>query len=250
MNQRFGVTPDQAREILQEMVDGQSPAKLTYQAGAGWVMVKSRFVGVDESSDLLLLEFSPRGDEAEDPPEAGQSIGVAFRRGSRKCVFDSHVVDQVAMPDDRPGTLALRLAWPEKVNELQRRLYVRTPVPRGRLIPVDLWIREAGGGRDEPPAQRGRLVDLSAGGISVELAREARPRWREDDPLSCRFRADPNHELVEASVRLTSHSRLPDGHVRLGLQFVGLDASEQGRQVLQQIHRMTTRLQRRRYDDR
>jgi c-di-GMP-binding flagellar brake protein YcgR len=88
------------------------------------------------------------------------------------------------------------------------------------------------------------MLDLSAGGLSVDFPREVRPRWREQDQLSCRFAAGPDRTPVEVSARLTHYSREADGHVRLGLQFLGLDTCEQGRHVLQQIHHMANRLQR------
>ena len=245
MSPQYLVRPDVAQAILSDAIRSRTPAVLTYQTPAGWAMLKSRLVGVQNDGQRLLLDLPRVTEPAEPQPETGQNLGVSFRRGSRKCVFSAMVVDETVATIDGCRTAVLRVTWPDDLAELQRRLYQRTLVPQGRLIPVDLWLARAGDDRQpEAMPHRGKMLDLSAGGLSVELPREVRPRWREDDQLSCRFAAGPDRSPVEVTARVTHYSREGDGHVRLGLQFLGLDACEWGRQMLQQIQHITNRLQR------
>jgi c-di-GMP-binding flagellar brake protein YcgR len=249
LNPQYLVRPDLARTILLDAIKCHAPAVLTYQSAAGWAMLKSRFVGTEADSESILLELPHSLEPDTRLPEASQNVGVSFRRGHRKYVFNAMVIDGSEPGDTNRRTPVLRVAWPEELNELQRRLYHRTPVPQDRLIPVDLSLAQAGPDRlvDSIP-QRGRMIDLSAGGISVEIPHEMRPRWREDDQLSCRFATGPDRDPLEIPARITHYSRTTGGHIQLGLQFLGLDACEQGRQVLQRIHQMTNRLQRFRRD--
>ncbi len=248
MSQQFGLRPEHAREILTEAARNHTVTTITWETAGGWVMVKTRLCGLADEGNLLI-ELPPAAEPAQPAPQLGQSIGVSFRRGSRKCVFDSAVVGQVELSRQNRQITALRVAWPDDVQELQRRLYQRTQVPRGRFIPVELWIEQAGGESAETSPQRGKMLDLSAGGVSIELPHENRPRWREDDRLACRFATDPDRQPIEIPARLTHYSRDSAGHVRLGLQFVGLEACDGSRQKLHRIHQMASRLRRSRHGD-
>jgi c-di-GMP-binding flagellar brake protein YcgR len=245
LSQQFALAPRHSRAALLQAVETHEIATATWQTDAGWVVAKARFISADASSGVLHLELMPGQSDAQTALQIGQELGVSFRRGSRKCVFASCLVESTQDRADGRARHILRLTWPEILDELQRRLYHRTPVPPGRVVPVDLWMgptAESTGAEGLP--QRGRMVDLSAGGLSVELPREVRPRWRDDDQLSCRFSVGADQQPIEVAARLTNYTRLSDGHVRLGLQFLGLDAGGGGRHTLQQISHFAGRLRR------
>lgn len=244
MSQPYPIDAYEWSEQLHEVARNRLPATITYQTHKGWTVLKARFVATPAESDLLAIDFVNPPDHAEPAPQPGQELGISYRRGSRKCVFTACFVDLSTTPVSSGGTrTTLRFTWPQHVEELQRRLYHRTPVPRGRLVPVDLWLAQAQEDFDSGAlAQRGRMVDLSAGGLSVELPGETRPRWREDEQLSCRFAPGPDRPPIEVAAKLTHYTRLSDGHVRIGLQFLGLDTGERGRHTLQKISRMAQRL--------
>lgn len=244
MSQQYQLRPDRSRAALLEAVEAGQHATLSWQTEQAWQLAKARFVSVD--ADECAVGVRLAANTGCELPEVGQELSVSFRNGSRKYVFTTCLVERPdAMPPiGKPG-VTLRLSWPEVVHEMQRRLYHRTPVPPGRFIPVDLWLAQAR--ESEPidaPTQQGKMVDLSAGGVSVELPRQTRPRWREDDQFTCRFSTGPDRPPVEVTARLTNYTRLPQGHVRVGLQFLGLDAGERGRHALQQINLLTSRLRR------
>jgi c-di-GMP-binding flagellar brake protein YcgR len=243
LSQRFALTADHTREAIAQAAQARTIVGLTWQSREGWVMLKSRLLGVHAENELLV-QFPGDDVNGTTLPEIGQDISVSFRRGSRKCVFDTPVAGYIELNENGRRIVAIRVAWPTDLHELQRRLYQRTPVPRGRIIPVDLWIKQAGGENLVPNSQRGKMLDLSAGGVSIELSRELRPRWREDEQLACRFATDSDREPVEIPARVTYYSRESDGRVRVGLQFLGLDACDRGRQTLHRIQQMTGRLRR------
>jgi len=278
MNPQKQLNPEMLQAILHEAIKKRMPAMVTYRGPKGWAMIKSRLLGVEADSELILLEltndFKAEADtyitesnvynesndsidelQAESPAslesletddlKLGQSLGVSFRYGHRKCMFSTVMLGKSQRPQQDRNRCVLRVEWPEEVSELQQRLYHRTPVPYGRMIQVDLQLAQDDSSADTLPLpQRGRMLDLSAGGISVEIPRETRPRWRQDDQLLCRFATGSDRDLLEVSARIKHCSRTADGQVRLGLQFVGLDACEDGRQTLLQIRRMTNRFQR------
>lgn len=238
MGQNYVFETEHAREHLLEAARTREPVTITYHAKTGWIVIKGRFAGEQDGSGALVLEQSNPLRDSEPAPEFGQELGVSYRRGSRKCVFTAAFVD--SQPSPKNGRPLLRLTWPEQIEELQRRMYHRTPVPQGRLIPVDLWLAQAQAADSANSAHRGTMVDLSAGGLSVELPRESRPRWREDEQLACRFSTGPDRPPIEVTARLTNYTRMSDGHVRVGLQFLGLDTNDRGRNTLHRISRMAS----------
>lgn len=229
---------------LTDAVRSRTPATVTFQSPSGWTQFKGRFLFGSGDPGFLSVEVICPAGTTDALPQPGQEMGVSFRRGSRKCVFTTCLARTARDAAGGASRAVLVLTWPEQVQELQRRLYHRTPVPHGRFIPVDLWLAEAG--RDDDPSlpQRGKMLDLSAGGVSVELPREVRPRWRENDQLACSFAGPPNRSPIEVAARVTNYERRPDGLVRVGLQFMGLDTGERGRQTLEQISRVMQRLRR------
>lgn len=246
MSQQYALERRPSHEALAQAAETRDIATVTFQAAAGWAVVKTRFVNADKGSGVLELELLAGQPDIRSALQIGQELGVSFRRGSRKCVFTSCLLESA---EDRGAggrsRHILRLTWPDNLQELQRRLYHRTPVPEGRVIPVDLWMgRKAEDSANNSLPHRGRMVDVSAGGLSVELPREIRPRWREHDQLACRFAAGPDRAPIEVAARLTHYTRLADGHVRLGLQFLGLDAGDRGRHAFQQISHLANRLRR------
>lgn len=269
MNPQKQLNPEMLQAILHEAIKKRMPAMVTYRGPKGWAMIKSRLLGVEADSELILLELTNESkakadthlsesndsiDESQaeslelletDDLKLGQNLGISFRYGHRKCMFSTVMLGKSQRPQQDRNRCVLRVEWPEEVSELQQRLYHRTPVPYGRMIQVDLQLAQDDSSADTLPLpQRGRMLDLSAGGISVEIPRETRPRWRQDDQLLCRFATGSDRDLLEVSARIKHCSRTADGQVRLGLQFVGLDACEDGRQTLLQIRRMTNRFQR------
>lgn len=245
MSPQYPLKSDSSHTTVLEAAETRQPVTITWQAETGWQVTKGRFADADPDAASIYLHLPAAAGTTR--PEVSQDVSVSFRRGSRKCVFTSCLIDSFEgrARDGGKSGLILRLSWPDSLQELQRRLFHRTPVPPGRYIPVDLWLSQANEDLSEhATAQRGKMVDLSAGGLSIELPRETRPRWREDDQFTCRFSAGPNRPPVEVAARLTNYTRLSEGHVRVGLQFLGLDGGDRGRQALQQISFLTSRLRR------
>lgn len=244
MSQQYQLRPDRSRAALLEAIETGQHATLSWQTDRGWQTAKARFTQTDDGECSVRVQLAPNS--SGDLPQISQEVSVSFRHGSRKYVFTACLIEcSEASPPARGPRSAMRLSWPEVIHEMQRRLYHRTQVPPGRFIPVDLWLAQAeAAGPNENASQRGKMVDLSAGGVSVELPRQIRPRWREDDQFTCRFATGPDRAPIEVTARLTNYTRLPEGHVRVGLQFLGLDTGEKGRHTLQQIGILTSRLRR------
>lgn len=233
-------------QLIEDMVDTRGQTILTWKLDQGWATLKTRFVGMNDGRTELLIE-SRRHDDADAATiEAGQSVEVSFRHRHKKLVFVTIALGSCRLADGTRGSLrAVRLQWPQRVVQLQRRVYHRAKVPGHVSIPVDLWrgdldtARQAGASLCE-----GAMMDLSAGGISVALAVDRVRQWRENDTVSASFLLEPLEPPVRVSGQLRHMDALPDGRVQVGLQFRGLEADLEQHETLQRITQLAARLDR------
>ncbi|GMV95642.1 MAG: PilZ domain-containing protein [Phycisphaerae bacterium] len=246
MSKPIELSGSRQEELLREAVSRQMPLCLSYRPrDGGWMNVDSMFLGFDRSSGDLVVA-APAGPEHLAPEFVeGQSVGVAFRRAHRKCVFETSVTGRCFFAEDRGDDVpAIRLLWPTSVFELQRRLYYRTPLPPGMELPVEVW-RWGADPEDSGFGQplRGTMVDISAGGVSLALREQENPHWCNDTPVGCAFTAGLGGERIE----LYGHTRYlrpaRDGQFRLGIQFLGLETDGDSRGLLEQVLKLTGEFQ-------
>lgn len=241
MNELMEIASIHLEDLLREAVSRQSPLELTYRLESGWVKAGSRFLGLDRSSGDLVTAWPSCPQQLSPELVDGQTIGVSFRRASRKCMFETVAAGRCLYSSGGDNDVpALRLLWPDDVIELQRRLYYRTPVPRDIYLPVQvrLWDPDYGAEEDRRPL-RGRMLNISAGGLSLALKPEDNPRWQTDTRIMCSFVAAPGEPPVEIYSHLRHLDECPDGSVHMGVHFMGLEATSENRRALQQVLELT-----------
>jgi len=234
-------------QVLRDAVARNTAAVLSLKNGHAWSVHKSRLLGASATLDAIVVEYPAPTSPSSAPPEVapGESCSVAFRRGHKKCIFTSRIIGRRAYALNQQVTVdALVLSWPETLQGLQRRAYYRAPVPRHRTVIVECW---QGGARNRSkagtvvwPSYHGRLVDLSAGGMRVALSGGRDPGFHVGDLLGIQFQPDSSMEpLVLDAILRHSQPRKPDA-VHLGLQFVGLEMTVEGRRLLTHILRVVS----------
>jgi len=239
------VEPTRRDQALDEAASRNVPSVLRVRDSVSWVAHKSRFLGANPVTKRLYVEYPPPAAPEAPPPEVrrGESVGVAFRRGHKKCVFTSVVLGQEEYgPDEGTRAPALALRWPDSLQELQRRAYYRVSVPPHKTVTVELWQGGAAcrkkAGTAAWPSYSGRLMDLSAGGMRLVLPPNRDPRLDVGDAVGLEFQPEPGGPafLLNGIVRYVEPA--PDGATAMGLQFVGLEATVENRKVLQQLLRV------------
>jgi len=234
------VANQEAAEIIKDLVNRRARASLTCKSARGWRMYKCSFSsGAREFNQLNLFLPLRASGESVLIPHAGTTVGVTFRLGHRKCMFAG---DVLSVNDDGTGAL-LELAWPNRIEHLQRRAYDRSMPPRGTVIPVRFWQEDsAAPPGDGKQVGLGQLEDISAGGMQVNASDAF--DIRVGGAYVCVFATSPGaHSLIIESV-LRHHEETDRGRTRLGFQFVGLETTPEGRQTLDQLARLVSRFQR------
>lgn len=253
---RYNRPVDSARrdQILMEAAARRSAVVLTCKHAGQWISLKSRFLAAHLSPQQLVVEY-PAGQPGQRAPdiEQGQNVGLAFRRGHKKCVFASVVAGKDRLqidPHSRVGALLLR--WPEQIHELQRRSFFRAAVPPGQTIAVYLWPGGAAmrsrAGSSGWPVCTAELLDLSAGGFRVQLLASDEPGLAVGQTVGMEFAPDPASPPIVADANLRHRQRLDQQRISMGFQFVGLEQTARGRMLLQRLGRIASNWRRCQFD--
>ena len=236
MNEILMLRGSESGRILQTALDKKMPAIMSYLSGGRWHLV--RVLLTDIRADSFSIRLSPGKKFHTIDLESGQSVGISFKYGYGfgKFVFDTKIAG-FERPSDDGGLI--KLALPEQVELVQRRSYFRVKVPESLDVNVSMWEPGCIDGYGRVSVEhcwQGKLVDISAGGMQVAIASACRPVFRKGQAAGLRFTPLP----YETPLMFNAYVKnvLPtaeDNNICFGLQMIGLEASPEGRMVLQRL---------------
>lgn len=241
----------QRDQLLADAIHEKARLVLSYRGADQWQLHKSRLLDMAPARRALVVAYPYDIEDDEIEFDRGEQLGVSFRHRSRKCMFGATVVGK-RQPRRRTtrgfSSKAILISWPEQIEELQRRVYYRVDIPDFVHLDVEFWPGGADVDGMGPPAgqetQRGRLLDLSVGGMRVEVPSKSNPRFEENTLVGARFSPDPKQPplVLEACFRHVQVEGV--GKLSLGFQFVGLELASDGRSLLSRLATAVSRLQR------
>jgi hypothetical protein len=191
--------------------------------------------------------------------QVNQPVGISLKYGYGKFIFETTVV--AIQPSTEPTNgPTITLMVPERIELVQRRSYFRVDVPSSLKVNVMLWHRRY---TDEMPETQqmetqtsdshrlpkecywqGKLADISAGGVQIVVdtgqkpacSELVEPDFKRGQFIGLRFTPMPYEMplMFNAQIR----NILPtagEKSICLCLRIVGLEASPEGRQVLQRL---------------
>jgi hypothetical protein len=173
-------------------------------------------------------------------PQAGDVVGLTFRRGHKKSLGSAllRAVDRGA------ERVRFTTAWPEQLQQFQRRAFERGVPPRGTVIAVRFWREDPDGDTafEQREVRHGQIEDLSAGGMRVKTADvnnlELGATYR------CVFAPRVGAPALIVDAALRHRETLPEGRVSLGWQFIGLETTPEGRKALDRLSRIVSQFHR------
>jgi hypothetical protein len=236
----------ESRTVLQTVVEQQSPAIMSYLSKDKWHVAKVT-LKLLEDNKLYIEGCHTTGKPHPINIQINQPVGLNFKHAYGKFVFDTVVVGLEPSTDPQSGGTIV-LTTPDRIGVVQRRSYFRVNVPDSLKVNVVIWHRTGGRQTTEPihNYSEGRLMDISAGGAQITVpVRNGRAEgtpgsgvfdFHKGQFIGARFTPLPFETplVFNAQIRnilpTADHSALC-----LGLQIVGLEASEEGRQILARI---------------
>jgi hypothetical protein len=261
MNEMVTIQGNKLETILKTVIDEKVPAIMSYLSRGKWHVAKVYLTNLD--TNQLSIE-SIRAKEKQRPIniQVDQPVGISFKHEYGKFVFDTTVIALEPSPpteaESGPGGTIV-LSAPEKIEVVQRRSYFRVEVPRSLKVKVLLWHRIQDKSERVSNCCQGRLLDISAGGVQIEVPNQkvtgfSDPSGHEDELDECaesesgrssfkkgqfvgvRFTPMPYETPLTFSAQIRNVLPTADAQgVSLGLQIVGLEASPEGHQVLTRL---------------
>jgi hypothetical protein len=236
----------ESQSVLQAVVDSQETAIMSYLSRDKWHVAKVVM------RDLVANRLYVEGCRSSRKPHpinirVNQPVGMNFKHAYGKFVFDTMVVGlEPATHPDSGGTIVL--AVPDQIGVIQRRSYFRVSVPDSLKVNVVLWHRKSGTHAEEAAHNyyEGRLVDISAGGAQIAIplksGQDDRPGgagetdFHKGQFVGVRFTPMPYETPLMFNAQIRNVLPTADRSAYcLGLQIVGLEASEEGRHVLSRL---------------
>ena len=236
--------------ILHTAIDKRVPAIMSYLSKDKWHVAKVLLTNLAQN-ELSVESTASMRTQRPINIRINQPVGISFKYGYGKFVFDTIVegFEPSLCPEsgrERGGTIVL--AVPETIEVVQRRSYFRVNVPPSLKVKVLLWHRS--GKREEKVRAQdttdetrncchGKLVDISAGGAQVVVPHQndiGRVDFKKGQFVGMRFTPMPYETPVVISAQIRNVLPTAEGKgASLGLQFVGLEASSEGRRVLTRL---------------
>jgi hypothetical protein len=236
-------------KVLQTAIDMKVPVIMSYLSKDKWHVAKVLLTNLD--GDRLAVESLVSRRQRPINIRVDQPVGISFKYGHGKFVFDTTV--KALEPSTDPEAQRQRggiivLAFPDKIEVIQRRNYFRVNVPESLKVKVLLWPRSGRREQADPKHDavveahnccQGRLMDISAGGTQVIVPKQndgGQASFKKGQFISIRFTPMPYETplILNAQIRNILPT-VDEQNSSLGLQFVGLEASPEGREVLSRL---------------
>ncbi len=234
------IAESQKDQILEDSICQKRQIVLTFHGSRGWRTFKSTFQGGSAATGHLHVTTPAlRDGSVFQLPEPDAAVGVTFRLSHKKCMFGT----QVAPPQqDSAGVINLR--WPDHLQQLQRRVYERVRPPRDTIISVRFWRegQPAESGVEARNVRHGQLEDISVGGMRVKTANPA--EIEDGQTYRCVFAPKPGKPSFILDALVRHHEDADQNRASIGFQFIGLEATPEGRRILERLARTVSQLQR------
>jgi len=242
------------RKILQTVIEKGVQAIMSYLSKGKWHVAKVQLTNLGACRLDAQISSAKKPHPINIRPD--QPVGISLKYGYGKFIFETKVVALEPSPDATSGGTIV-LAIPDRIEAVQRRSYFRVEVPTSLKVNTLLWHRrqqnkdpkqapakEDGDDRrfetdgQSPPSRywQGRLVDVSAGGAQVAIDAAEKDDFKNGQFIGLRFTPMPYEKPLMFNAQIRNILPTADGKSTcLGLQIVGLEASPEGRQVLQRL---------------
>jgi hypothetical protein len=236
MNEVMMLDDAEPGRTLRTIIEKKVPAIMSYSSRGKWHVVKVLPTGL--GANRFDVEVSPRIKPHPLNIHVDQPVGMSVKYGCGKFIFESRVLNFEPSPEATSGGRII-LAVPERIEMVQRRSYFRVEVPAMLDVNVSLWHRCHADGKHRVSPEhcwQGKLIDISAGGAQIAVDAAHKPDFRKGQFIKLQFIPMPYEAPLEFGAQI--RSILPtadDKNICFGLQMVGLEASSQGRSVLQRL---------------
>jgi len=236
MNEPEILKPEELRDVLARAVKEKLTAVISHLTRGKWHTTEVSLCTL--TTHTLHVETVGGENASAVNLEINQPVGICIQQDFNRYIFETVVAGfEVSVNQARGRRIVLDL--PNRMDRMQRRAYSRIPVPESLNVRVLFWHRGYTDESRQVPLEnywQGRLLNISAGGIQIAVDREQGPNFKIGQLVGLQFTPmsyqKPIH--VEGQVRHIAQEAGGQG-LCVGVEFIGLEASGQGRQKLRRI---------------
>lgn len=214
---------------------------MTFLKGHDWQSARVLFTYLEDQR--FDIKITPKRKNQEMIFQPGQSVGMSFKcgygGGYDNFIFDTKIFSLNPASGSKVDS-DICLVIPEQIEIVQRRNYQRVSVPKelGR-IDVFAWHHIFGQDNNQILARKDyhfELIDISASGIQMAINTGQKPDFEPGQSICVKFEALPCQTPLVFNAQVKSILPTADGKgTCFGLQTVGLEASPEGRLILQRL---------------
>ena len=226
----------ESRQMLEAVVSQNLPAIMTYSSKGKWhaVKVEIAYLGANKFD----VNVSPREKPCPINIRSGQSVGISVKYRYGKFIFEAEVIGfEPSCESAGGGKISLKM--PARIEMVHRRSYFRVSIPESKPVNVCLWHRRRGENEYsdvEGEGFEGRLIDISAGGAQIAMDSSKGCDFRKGQFIVYEFEPKDGTEPLRLNAQIRNILPTADeGYICLGLQMVGLEADEKGRELLKRL---------------
>lgn len=227
------VRTEELKDVLERAVDLKSCGIMSYLSLGKWRIVDVLLTSVGQDSlEFFLSEEQSARIQA---PRKDQPVGISIEHEFCKYVFEAVVIETEPSNDSNIGKI-IYLVMPDSAEKMQRRLYVRVPVPCGVNVKTLFWHRGYNDEAKEAPDEnywQGRLLDLSAGGLRLDIDFCQESNFNVDQFIGLQFTPMSYEKPIVLEGQIKHIKTIDDGEkLCIGVEFLGLEATKEGRKKL------------------
>ncbi len=242
MNDIKMIRETEVGRVLQMVFEQKLPLIISYVSGDRWRIARALVTDIVDKT--FNIKFSPQKRTEPVHVKKSATVGVTFKcgygEGNDRFIFDTRIID-IEQPADSSCIGKIKLLVPEQIEVVQRRSYERERVPESMSVDVNIWRRDKvaageGGSADVSQAWQGKLVEISAANLLVAVDFSQGPDLQVGQFIGLRFTPLPDETRLGFNAYVRSLTPTADSEsLCVGLEMVGLEASPEGRLVLQRL---------------
>lgn len=230
------IDQEELTEVLEAACAEGIACSVSHLAKGLWHVAEANICSTNRLT--LQLELSGGSENECTVISIDQPVGIAFQYKLNRFMFETTVVG--FEPAMAPGQCRqVMVTRPISAERVHRRAYERVAVPDELHIDVLFWHRGYTDGQASVPAEnywQSSMLDLSAGGVLAEIDKSHGGDFRSGQLIGLQFTPLPYEKplLLEGQIKHIG-SECGSDKLQLGIEFMGLEASSDGREKLGRI---------------
>lgn len=236
MSQSIIIQDAELMEVLATAVSEKVSASMSHLSRGKWDSRDVQLCGVSDTTLHIGVPVGKSGCGMN--ISIDQPVGLSLLQGYSKYIFETSVIGfEPSVNLAHGGAIAIKK--PESMERMQRRSYARISIPPDLHVKTLFWHRGYTDDTMEAPLEhywQGDLMDLSAGGMQIEIGSKSSENFRIGQIVGLQFTPLPYEKpiMVEGQVKRIVQSQTGESIV-VGVEFLGLESASDGRAKLHRI---------------